>query len=88
MIKKEGEGQGESNTDLSSASSVKVSHGPIEEFFGAPPDWLTAQLKKCRENERFVKPTCSSVAYEVFQTASRWEEVEPVLRRRLEGGDL
>ncbi|MDP8951960.1 MAG: hypothetical protein M3N18_06950 [Actinomycetota bacterium] len=89
LIKKEEKGQGESNTDLSSPSSpssVNVTLGPIEEFFEAPPDWLTTQLDKCRAHERFIKPTCSSVAYEVFQTASRWEEVEPFLKRRLKEG--
>ncbi len=71
-------------------SVVSTPEGPPNDPLAAlledPPEWLTAQLGKCRENERFVKPTCSSVAYEVFQTASRWAEVEPHLRRWLEGG--
>ena len=60
---------------------------PVEDLFSDPPDWLAAQLDKCREDERVVNPTCSSVAYQLFGTAERWTEVEPVLRRRLaEGG--
>ncbi|MDP9487625.1 MAG: hypothetical protein M3Q49_17875 [Actinomycetota bacterium] len=86
LIKKTGDGQGESKPDLSSASSVKVSDGPLEEFFEGSPDWLTKQLGKCRQDERLINPTCCTVAYEVFGTATRSEEVKPVLRRWLEKG--
>ncbi|MDP9479497.1 MAG: hypothetical protein M3R38_28150, partial [Actinomycetota bacterium] len=86
LIKNGEEGQGESNPNLSSASSVKMSDGPLEEFFEGSPDWLTKQLGKCRQDERLINPTCCTVAYEVFGTATRSEEVKPVLRRWLEKG--
>ncbi|MDP9478366.1 MAG: bifunctional DNA primase/polymerase [Actinomycetota bacterium] len=59
---------------------------PLDDFFSDPPDWLATQLDKCREHEKFVGPTCSSVAYEVFGTAARWAEAVPVLRRHLAEG--
>ncbi len=59
---------------------------PLNDFFSDPPDWLATQLDKCREHEKFVGPTCSSVAYEVFGTAARWAEAVPVLRRHLAEG--
>ncbi len=59
---------------------------PLEEFFSNPPDWLATQLDKCREQERFVKPTCATAAGEVWGTVTRWAEVEPVLRRHLSKG--
>ncbi|MDP9486514.1 MAG: hypothetical protein M3Q49_12160, partial [Actinomycetota bacterium] len=55
LIKKEEKGQGERNPDLSSASSV-ASHTPVDmvsAYFADPPDWLTTQLIKCHEHERF-----------------------------------
>ncbi len=76
----------EKRSTSSTPSTDELRHGLVEGLFKNPPSWLTKQLEKCREHERFVKPTCSTVAYEVFQTASRWTEVEPVLRRWLEKG--
>lgn len=59
---------------------------PAAAYFENPPEWLATQLERCREEERFIKPTCSTIAYEVYGTASRWEEVRPVVERWLEGG--
>ncbi len=56
---------------------------PVTAFLNDPPRDLVGQLDKCRENERLIKPTCSAIAFEVYRTASRWAEVEPVLRRYL-----
>ena len=68
---------------------LRTRHGgaDLEKYLEEPPEWLAAQLDKCREHERFVKPTCAAVATELFGTVTRWAEVEPVLRRRLEKGD-
>ncbi|MDP8952786.1 MAG: hypothetical protein M3N18_11220, partial [Actinomycetota bacterium] len=67
-------------------SVVNVPDNPITALFHDPPDWLTTQLAKCREQERLVKPTCATAATELFGTVTRWAEVEPVLRRHLENG--
>ncbi len=56
---------------------------PVTAFLEDPPGWLADQLGKCREDERFIKPTCSTASYQLFGTAARWAEVEPVLRRWL-----
>jgi hypothetical protein len=74
-----------------SAANVSVAsppEDPITALFYDPPDWLATQLDKCREQERLVKPTCATVAGEVFGTVTRWAEVEPVLRHHLgKGGE-
>ncbi len=78
-----------SSGNQNGAREGSVSHhpsSPLDEFFSKPPDWLAAQLDKCREQERFVKPTCATAAGEVFGTVTRWAEVEPVLRRHLSKG--
>ncbi len=85
LIKKEEQRQGERNPDLS-FTSFTTPVDTVSEYFANPPDWLTTQLGKCREHERFVNPTCCTVAYEVFGTAARSKEVEPVLRRHLSNG--
>ncbi len=85
LIKNGEEGQGESNPDLSSPSSP-TPVDTVSAYFANPPDWLTTQLAKCHEHERFVKPTCATAATELFGTVTRWAEVEPVLRRHLEKG--
>ncbi len=80
-------GENSEKRSTSSTSSTDESRrGPVEDLFDSPPAWLTKQLDKCREHERFVNPTCCTVAYEVFGTAARSEEVKPVLRRWLEKG--
>ena len=48
---------------------------PLRDYLNPPPDWLKAQLKLCRENpKRYLKPTASSLAFEVFGTSTRHEE--------------
>jgi hypothetical protein len=79
LNKKEGEGQGESNTDLSSVSSA---NGPAKAFLEPPPGWFRKQAALCAEQgspERLVKPLLSSVSYAVFGTADRHQEVRPAV---------
>ncbi len=76
----------EKRSTSSTSSTDETATGLVESFFSDPPDWLATQLDKCREQERFVKPTCATAAGEVFGTVTRWAEVEPVLRRHLSKG--
>ncbi len=69
--------------DVSDVSDVAPE---LRAYLEDPPEWLTKQLNRCRQEERYLKPTSSTVAYEVFGTASRWEEVKPVLEWWLGGG--
>jgi hypothetical protein len=71
-----------------SASSAS-SAGGVAALLANPPTWLSEQLAKCRENPgRWIKPTCSSLAYKVYGTANRWEEAKPFVEAHLrEGGD-
>ncbi len=60
---------------------------PVTALFEDPPGWLAKQLPLCREDPgRFLKSTCANVSTAAYSTATRWEEVEPVLRRWLEEG--
>jgi len=69
----------------SSASSATPTDDHVLKLFENPPDWLQAQLSKCRtEPARWMKPTCAAIAETVYSTATRWKEVEPVLRGWLE----
>ncbi len=88
MIKKKEKGQGESKPDLSPPGplSPPTTVDPVSAYFANPPDWLTTQLAKCHQEERFVKPTCATAAGEIWGTVTRWAEVEPVLRRHLSKG--
>ena len=61
----------------------------LRDFFRQPPDWYVRQARHCaREgaSERLLKPLASSVACEVFGSATRWQEVlayiETVLKER------
>ncbi len=50
----------------------------LADFFRRPPDWYARQAKHCANegaSERLLKPLASSVAYEVFGSAARWQEV-------------
>jgi hypothetical protein len=88
LIKKKEEREGERKPELSSASSASSPNGstcPVQGLLEDPPGWLEKQLSKYQdEPERFLKPTCAAVAQEVFNTVTRWREVEPVLRSWLE----
>ncbi len=78
----------EKRSTSSTSSTDEPFSGPVEDFFSNPPNWLTTQLIKCQEHERFVKPTCATAATELFGTVTRWAEVEPVLRHHLgKGGE-
>ncbi len=56
---------------------------PVTAFLNDPPGGLVGQLGMCRKDERLIRPTCSTIAYEIYGTATRHSEVEPVLRRWL-----
>ncbi|PLS86578.1 MAG: hypothetical protein CYG60_06515 [Actinobacteria bacterium] len=59
----------------------------LEKYLEDPPEWLRRQIARCEEDPgRWLKPTSSTIAHEVYGTATRWAEVEPVLRHRLEEG--
>jgi hypothetical protein len=48
------------------------------DFFRQPPDWYIKQATHCAKegaSDRLFKPLASSVAYEVFGSAARWQEV-------------
>ncbi len=71
--------------DLQARESVTVEEDHILGLIANPPEWLSKQLGKCRTDPaRFLKPTCAAIALDVFSTAARWPEVEPVLRSWLE----
>jgi hypothetical protein len=65
-----------------------ITPGPqIVRLLREPPGWLARQLALCREDrERHLRSTCSAIAIEVYGTAARAEEVEPVLAAHLEEG--
>jgi hypothetical protein len=47
-------------------------------FFQQPPDWYTRQAELCASKgapERLLKPLASTVAYEVFGSGDRWQDV-------------
>jgi hypothetical protein len=84
------------SSDLAPGESATVAElrkrreelGHARRLLEDPPDWLSTQLGKCREDpDRFIKPTCCNVAYEVYGTSSRWEEVKPVLEAHLEASE-
>lgn len=73
--------QGESKPDLSSASSAKE----VIELVTDPPAWLLRQFDQCRTNPALIKPTSSTIAYQVYGTAERWREVRPHVEARVGG---
>ena len=74
------------DTDKARFFAGEEEDDPLGTYLDNPPEWLQTQLARCLEDEAIIKPTCSTVAYEVYGTASRWEEVKPVLERWLAGG--
>ncbi len=66
-------------------SSSVAQEEPLRAFLEDPPAWLQTQLRRCREDEGTIKPTCASIAYQVYGTSTRWEEVKPFVERWLEG---
>ncbi len=50
----------------------------LADFFQRPPSWYIKQANHCASEgapDRLLKPLASSVAYEVFGSAARWQEV-------------
>jgi hypothetical protein len=63
----------------------------LEALLKDPPVWLAEQLTGCQRDPALIRPTCSAIAYEIYGTSSRWEEVKPAVNRWLEdagGKDL
>lgn len=52
----------------------------MAELLTDPPEWLAAQLRRCRDNPRLLRPTAVAVATEVYGSAHRWQEVLPHVR--------
>jgi hypothetical protein len=84
--------RGEKNTERAETNSTNSqTHTPagnapaeLAKLLEDPPGWLAEQLAKCRDNpHRWVKPTCSTIAYQVYGTAARWEEVKPFVEGAL-----
>jgi hypothetical protein len=49
--------------------------------------WLASQLEKCyADPDRYVKPTCSAIAYELYRNSPRWREIRQHLEALIEGG--
>jgi hypothetical protein len=80
LRKKGGGREGESNPDLSSASSAS-SAKEVSGFLGAPPDWFQVQARKHLEKpaEQTLKPLCAAVAWDLYKDANRWREVKPAV---------
>jgi putative DNA primase/helicase len=71
--------------DLQAGESVTVEEDHIQGLIANPPEWLSKQLAKCREDsDRFLKPTSAAIAQAVYATGTRWDEIEPALHRWLE----
>lgn len=73
---------------LSFTASPRFTPPELSEYLEDPPEWLEKQLERCRQDEQAIKPTCSSIAYEVYGTSTRWEEVRPVVEQVLGGGEV
>ncbi len=56
----------------------------LEALLKDPPVWLAEQLTRCQRDPALIRPTCSAIAYEIYGTSSRWEEVKPAVDRWLE----
>jgi hypothetical protein len=78
-------GGGESNPDLSSASSVNRPPGVANDVLGLfdnPPEWLRTQMRICREAgapERLLEPLAAAVASSLFGDPERREEIMPAV---------
>lgn len=59
---------------------------PLRCYLDESPSWLGQQLRLCRENERLIPATCSTIAYEVYGTGSRHAEVRPHIEELLKAG--
>lgn len=58
---------------------------PVRALLKDPPSWLSTQLERCRQDSGIIKPTCSTIAYQAYGTATRWEEVKPAVESWLKG---
>jgi hypothetical protein len=82
------EREGESNPELSSASSAgepRQNSDEVAELFADPPEWLRKQAAMCRADpsERMLKPLCSSVAVTLYNDPRRGIEIRSHVEREL-----
>jgi len=63
----------------------------VQELLREPPAWLAEQMEKCqRDPGRFLNPTASAIAAELFGSPAQWREVRLVLEPHVscsEAGD-
>lgn len=60
-----------------SAQRSEPDEGPLAAFLEDPPAWLLRQFDQCRADPALIKPTSSTISYEVYGTGERWREVRP-----------
>jgi putative DNA primase/helicase len=73
-----------SASSASSANETAPSGDEVVQLLENAPDWLAKQLTDCRENpKRWLNPTSSAIAAELYGTAARWQEVKPHLEAYL-----
>ena len=56
-------------------------------YFADPPGWLIKQAHEVRQNPGVLKPTCSTIAYELYGYGGRGAEIEAAVAEWI-AGDL
>ncbi len=75
-----------SASSASSANGEPADGSEVLKLLEDPPEWLVRQLAQCRKSpKRWLNPTCSAIAAEIYGTAARWHEVKPHLEAYLQG---
>jgi hypothetical protein len=54
-------------------------------YLADPPAWLVKQAEKVRQNPRFLKPTCSTIGYELYGYGGRGAEIEAAVSEWIAG---
>jgi hypothetical protein len=79
------EGGGTDSTNSQTHTQAAKPPDGLVKLLEDPPGWLARQLAECRKNsKRWLNPTSSAIAAEIYGTAARWEEVKPHLKAYLE----
>jgi putative DNA primase/helicase len=55
-------------------------------YLKAPPGWLVTQAGEVRRDPAKLKPTCSSIAYELYGYSGRGEEIKDAVAEWIAGG--
>jgi hypothetical protein len=79
-----GDAPGEPSVRRLSPEGRDDSH--IAEYLASVPEWWQERLALCRVKPKHIRPTCTRIAHMVYGTASRWREVEPHIKRYVDGG--